>query len=253
MLVLLGVAGFVGGSLLLAERRWGVEKRSIVRRGFFADLVYGPVNVAMRLVVNGTVAVAVASWSRSWLPEGWGGALAGEALWLQALVLVVVLDFVFYLTHRLKHRWSWWWRLHETHHSSVDLDFLSSVRFHPLEKALDRCLFLVPITLIGPSPEAALVWSCIDTFFGLLVHANLPLRLGWLRYVFVGPEMHRWHHTRDARMQQRNFGNNFSVFDWLFGTAWTTRAEAKDFGIDEPDYPQENVWKQFLFAFRPLR
>ena len=38
-----------------------------------------------------------------------------------------------------------------------------------------------------------MIWSGVDVFFGILNHANVRIRLGPLIYVFVGPEMHRWH------------------------------------------------------------
>ena len=37
----------------------------------------------------------------------------------------MAIDFCFYWMHRAKHQWAWWWRLHETHHSSRDLDWFS--------------------------------------------------------------------------------------------------------------------------------
>ena len=42
------------------------------------------------------------------------------------LIVLLVLDFLFYLLHVAKHRWTWLWRLHETHHSSEQLDFLAA-------------------------------------------------------------------------------------------------------------------------------
>jgi sterol desaturase/sphingolipid hydroxylase (fatty acid hydroxylase superfamily) len=252
-LILLGLASVVGGVLFAAERVYGNPKRPVLRRGFFADLIYGPTHVAMRLIVNGSVAVALSEASAQLLPQGWAGLLRGQSVAVQSIVLLLTLDLIFYGTHRLKHRFDWWWRLHETHHSSVDLDFLSSVRFHPLEKALDRILYLVPLVVLGPSPEAAIIWACCDVFFGLVIHSNLPLRIGPLKYVFCSPEMHRWHHTPDARMQRVNLANNFALFDWIFGTAFVSSEEPTDFGIAEPDYPHENPLLQFSFAFRRRR
>ena len=119
---------------LAAERWWPIRRQPLIRRGFFADVVYVPIHYLMRVVINGTVAVALTETGVRILP-GWSlGVLRGQPVWLEALVLLVVLDFFFYVMHRLKHRWGWWWRLHETHHSSADLDWLSSARFHPLEK-----------------------------------------------------------------------------------------------------------------------
>ena len=249
---MLCVAALTCATLFAAERRFALERRPLLRRGLRADVCYAGIQVAIRFAINGTLAVSLTAWATAVLPEWASGVLRDQPLWIQAVILLVVLDGCFYAMHRLKHRWSWWWRLHETHHSSIDLDFLSAVRFHPIEKALDRILFLAPLAVLGPSAEATAIWACCDTFFGFLIHSNLPLRIGPLRFLFVSPEMHRWHHTRDTAAQQVNFANNFAVFDWLFGTAFSTPEEPTGFGIDEPDYPHESLLRQLAFAFRPF-
>lgn len=236
---------------VVAERLRPARTQALLRRGFLADVLYVPIHFFMRVIINGTVAVLLARWARETLPAGTTAVLADSPLWVQALVLLLVLDFFFYVIHRLKHHWSWWWRLHETHHSSMELDWLSTVRFHPLEKALDRVIYLLPLLVLGPSDEAVLVWAGVDVFSGMLIHSNLRIRLGPLIYFFNGPEMHQLHHSRDPRFQQHNFGNNFSLFDWLFGTARLESAVPASFGIDDPQYPEDNIWRQFWYAFRP--
>lgn len=235
-----------------AERLFPVRAQPLFRRGFFTDVVYVAIQYGLRVIINGTVAVALVEMGRRVLPPEAIGVLRGRPLWAQALVLLLVLDFFFYAMHRLKHRWGWWWRLHETHHSSIDLDWLSSARFHPLEKVLDRTIFLLPLTVLGASDEAVLIWAAVDAFFGMLIHSNVKWRIGPLIYVFVGPEMHRWHHAMDRDRRECNYGNNFSIFDWLFGTAYLTREEPARFGVDSPAYPEGNLVKQFFYAFRPV-
>lgn len=246
------IATSVAGFLFASERIWGVHKRPILRRGLFADALYAPVHVALRILFRSSIAVAFGQAGSYVLPREWTNVLAGRPLWVQAVALLLVLDLFFYVMHRLKHRWAWWWRLHETHHSSVDLDFFASVRFHPLEKILDRMIFLTPMMILGPSTEAILIWSSCDVFFGMFGHANLGWKLGPLKYLFVGPEMHRWHHVKDPAVRDCNFSNNFAIFDWIFGTAYVAAAEPSDFGVDDPDYPVENIARQFVYAFRPL-
>lgn len=237
---------------LVAERLWPARSQALLRRGFFTDVLYVPIHFLMRVIINGTVAVLLAGWARENLPAGTTAVLASSPLWVQVLVLLVVLDFFFYVMHRLKHQWTWWWRLHETHHSSQDLDWLSTVRFHPLEKVLDRVIYLLPLLLLGVSDDALLIWAGVDAFSGMLIHSNLDIRLGPLVYLVNSPEMHRWHHAREGAWQQVNFGNNFSIFDWMFGTAYLAPTTPDDYGVDDPAYPEGNLWRQFLYAFRPL-
>ena len=124
------------------------------------------------------------------------------------------------------------------------------MRFHPLEKLLDRLINLAPLLVLGPSDAALGIWSGVDGFFGILNHANTRLRLGPLIYVFVGPEMHMWHHARDPKRGQVNFGNNLSIFDWIFGTAYVVNEMPGEFGLADEDYPLNDIAGQFVHPFR---
>jgi sterol desaturase/sphingolipid hydroxylase (fatty acid hydroxylase superfamily) len=250
MLVIFASIGFF---FLLLERLFPVHKQPLFRRGFWLDMFYVPIHYFMRVFVNGTLAVGLSELSSRFFPDFRLHWLARQPVWLQAVLLLVVLDFVFYIMHRFKHHWTWWWRLHETHHSSTDLDWASSIRFHPLEKLLDRAIYLLPIIFLSVSQEAMFIWASVDVFFGMFGHSNLNCRIGPLIYVFVGPEMHRWHHVRDSRIRECNYGNNLSIFDWIFGTAYISKDQPSDFGVRDDHYPQQNMLKQFGYAFRPAR
>lgn len=247
---LLTIFAAIGLVFVVAERLDPAHPQLILRRGLFTDGIYCAVSIAIRIIVNGTLAIAVSRLGSEALPGHAIGLLRDHPVWAQSVAVIFVLDLVFYVIHRLKHRWRWWWRLHETHHSSRDLDWFSSVRFHPLEKLLDRTLYLVPLLFLGVSEQALLVLAALDALIASFSHSNLNWRIGPLIYVFVGPEMHRWHHSRDPRRQNCNFGNNLSIFDWAFGTAYISPENPAAFGVSDPNYPEGSFPKQFLYAFR---
>jgi sterol desaturase/sphingolipid hydroxylase (fatty acid hydroxylase superfamily) len=248
--VLILVFSIVAAVAFTLERISPAQPQPILRAGFLTDGFYVVLNVCLRFVFTGSVALAVENAGRQVLPSAAVAVLRDHPLWLQAVVVIVVIDFFFYWMHRLKHRWDWWWRLHETHHSSRNLDWFSSVRFHPLEKILDRTIYLAPLLFLGVSDEALLILAGLDAVVATLSHANVRFRIGPLIYVFVGPEMHRWHHARARAGQGCNFGNNLSIFDWLFGTAHLPSAAPTEFGVDDEAYPEGNILRQFLYAFR---
>lgn len=251
---LLAIFVILAGTFFVAERLWPRRLQPVLRRGIVSDVLYIPLQYVLRVAVSFTAAALLTEAGRRFFPGG-VGVVAGQPVWLQAAAVVVTLDFFFYVMHVLKHRWAWWWRLHETHHSSEELDFLASARFHPLEKLVDRLIFLFPLTILGAGETALLIWSAMDAFFGMLNHSNVRWRLGKpLIYVFVGPEMHLWHHALDAERRDCNFGNNLSIFDWLFGTAYVPAEAPAAFGVDGArDYPHDNILRQFLYAFRGSR
>ena len=249
-MTMLLIFAIVAAFAFSAERIAPARHQAIFRRGFITDGMYVVVNIILRILFTNTLAVVLTDVGRQVLPGQAIGVLADQPVWLQAVSIIVVLDFFFYWMHRLKHRWPWWWRLHETHHSSQDLDWFSSVRFHPVEKILDRLIYLLPLLFLGVSEDALLILATVDALVASFSHANVSLRIGPLIYVFVGPEMHRWHHSTDADKQDCNFGNNLSIFDWLFGTADVPDEAPTAFGLEDEAYPEGNFLKQFRYAFR---
>jgi sterol desaturase/sphingolipid hydroxylase (fatty acid hydroxylase superfamily) len=250
--MMLALFAAYGVLFFVVERLFPLREQPIFRRGWVTDLLYVPVHYLMRVGINGALAVLAARMVRDLIPGFQGGVLAGQSVWVQGALLIVIVDLIFYVMHRLKHRVGWLWRLHETHHSSPQLDWLASVRFNPLEKILDRVVYLVPIVWLGVLDGALLMLGAVDVFFGMFIHSNVRWRLGPLVYVFATPEMHHWHHARDPARRECNYGNNFSVFDWLFGTARTAADMPREYGVDDPDYPVEGIVSQFLYTFRPV-
>jgi sterol desaturase/sphingolipid hydroxylase (fatty acid hydroxylase superfamily) len=253
LLDMIGVFAATAVVFFIAERLEPARHQPIFRRGFLTDGVYCVTSVGIRILVNGTLAIAISDAGARLAPGYAVGVLRDEPLWVQAVAILFALDVVFYVMHRLKHNWGWLWRLHETHHSSEDLDWFSSVRFHPLEKLLDRTIYLFPLLFLGVSDAALLILAAVDAAIASFSHSNLNWRIGPLIYVFVGPEMHRWHHAKDPRFQNCNFGNNLSIFDWMFGTAYIGGENPTEFGLRDQGYPEGNFFKQFLYAFRPAR
>ena len=52
---------------------------------------------------------------------------------VEFFLAVVFLDFAIYLQHVVVHKVPLFWRFHVVHHSDIDLDVSSGLRFHPVE------------------------------------------------------------------------------------------------------------------------
>jgi hypothetical protein len=126
------------------------------RRGFWTDLVYWAFTPLVTRVVTGAgVAIAVfplayaiyGALDRDLIMRGFG-PLSRLPLWLQGLAILVLGDFIGYWMHRWFHG-ARLWRFHAVHHSSVDLDWLSAVRLHPVNDVVMRVAGVLPILLLG--------------------------------------------------------------------------------------------------------
>ena len=140
---------------------------------------------------------------------------------LEAVLAVVVLDFVIYLQHVMLHAIPALWRLHMTHHSDMDFDFTTGVRFHPLEIALSMGIKVAAVALIGAPVLAVVLFEILLNATSLFNHGNVKLWAWldrWLRLFVVTPEMHRVHHSIVPRETNSNFGFNLPWWDRLLGT-----------------------------------
>ena len=164
------------------------------------------------------------------------GPLSTLPLWLQGVLYLVVADFALYWSHRMFHRGAFW-KYHAVHHASEDVEWVSAARFHPVNLTLGTAGVDVLLLLAGFSPDIFLVLGPFQTITSGLVHANLDWTFGPLRYVFVSPVFHRWHH--DVTVTDKNFASTFSLWDYMFGTAHMPAGERpQTYGIDDKAMPK---------------
>jgi ornithine lipid hydroxylase len=167
-------------------------------------------------------------------PHGW-------PIWLQAIVMVLVVDLMRYWLHRAAHQNEVLWRLHAVHHSVEQLYWLNTARFHPIEKALQMMLDSVPFLLMAVDPRVLSLYYLAYSSNGFFQHCNVDLRYGALNYVVGSAQTHRWHHSREPREANANYGNTVIVWDLVFGTWFLPPdREVGALGLREP-YPRTFV------------
>ncbi len=218
------------------ELIWPLHTRPRWRRDAPTDVVHFMVN---GLLKNVTIAVALAvvgTRARDLVPHSFIHAVAGQALWLQGVEALVISELIGYWAHRLSHTWSWWWKLHKVHHSVGDLDWLAAARVHPLDQALQRWSFVIPLYIGGFASSTLGIALAVFTLQGFFVHANVRWRFGSLRYLVVTPEFHHWHHSRDPRARNTNYAGKFPVLDRVFGSYYMPEGGEwpTDYGVTEP-------------------
>jgi sterol desaturase/sphingolipid hydroxylase (fatty acid hydroxylase superfamily) len=170
-------------------------------------------------IVLPTAAVGTALFAET---QRWGLFHVLEApTWLAVLASVVLLDLAIYLQHVLFHAVPGLWRLHRMHHSDLEFDVTTGVRFHPIEILLSMAIKLGVIAAVGTPAVAVLIFEVLLNASSMFNHGNvlLPQRVDRvLRWVVVTPEMHRVHHSVMADETNSNFGFNLPWWDRLFGT-----------------------------------
>ena len=162
------------------------------------------------------------------------GPLSRQPLWLQAIEIYVLVDFIGYWTHRLFHTGKGW-PFHAVHHSSEDLDWLGALRVHPVNDLVNKLAQASPLLLLGFNPAVTLSTAPFFTLYAIFLHANVNWDFGPLRSVIATPVFHRWHHSREREAWDKNFAGLLPLWDILFGTYYMPRGRwPENFGINEP-------------------
>jgi len=247
----------VGCWALERLRPWRREQK-VLRKGIGQDLFF--------LVFNGhyfgILAAAVIAWFAGVLhvdPQGklQFSGLVGNWPWVvQFAVCLVTLDFVEWCVHVLLHRVRWLWRFHKLHHSIEELDWIGNFRFHFGEIVVYRTLTFLPLMLLGPRDTVLLATGVFTMTISNLNHANVKISWGPLRYVLNSPAMHVWHHdlVKHGRYGQ-NYAIVFSLWDWLFGTAYwpDDREQPERLGFKHMKQYPRGIVGRLLDPFVPKR
>ncbi|MDX1593540.1 MAG: sterol desaturase family protein [Gammaproteobacteria bacterium] len=169
------------------------------------------------LIPTAAVGIALLGEARGW------GLLNNLDLpyWLAFVIALLVLDLAIYLQHVLFHAVPALWRLHRVHHTDMDFDLTTALRFHPVEILLSMVIKMAVVAALGAPALAVMLFEVILNGMAMFNHGNVYLPWTWdrrLRRVVVTPDMHRVHHSVHWRETNSNFGFNLSLWDRLFGT-----------------------------------
>jgi sterol desaturase/sphingolipid hydroxylase (fatty acid hydroxylase superfamily) len=177
------------------------------------------------------------------------GPLAVLPFWVQFFFYLFVSDFLLYWVHRVFHG-ATMWKYHKIHHEPEEVDWISAVRFHPVNLFFGTVMVDVVLLLAGIAPAVLSILAPFNVLMSAFVHANLNWTLGPFRYVLASPVFHRWHHTALDKGGGTNFAGTFPILDVMFGTFYMPKNELPGaYGIGEPDFPQGFI-AQLWYPFR---
>jgi sterol desaturase/sphingolipid hydroxylase (fatty acid hydroxylase superfamily) len=177
------------------------------------------------------------------------GPVVKQPRWLVVAQMFLLGDVLGYWLHRCFHG-RYLWPFHAVHHSSTQLDWLSSVRTHPVNDIISKLVLAVSLACLGFPLKALAGYVPFLTFYAILLHANVSWSFGPLRYVIASPLFHRWHHTTEEQGLNRNFAPLFPFIDVVFGTFhMPQRQRPIYFGTIGTHVPQSFLG-QLLFPLR---
>ncbi|MBN1378057.1 MAG: sterol desaturase family protein [Gammaproteobacteria bacterium] len=140
--------------------------------------------------------------------------------WLSIVITLVFLDLVIYFQHVIFHKVPLLWRLHRVHHTDLDFDITTGLRFHPLEMILSMLVKFLAILLLGAPSIAVVIFEIVLNSAAIFNHGNIYIPKAidrMLRLLLVTPDMHRIHHSCRQPETDSNYGFSISLWDRLFG------------------------------------
>ncbi len=191
-----------------------------------------------------------------WTGEPQGLLFAGMPFVVQVLVVTLLAELGKYWAHRWHHTLPALWWLHALHHGSERLYSINNFRVHPLEYMVKHALSLLPLMLLGAPVDALLGYVALTQPVQMLQHVNLPLRHGWLNYIFSTNTLHRWHHSSTRGEGDTNFGSALVIWDQVFGTFYYPGPDAEPVrvGLYAPgSYPANQSFVNQVLSMLRLR
>lgn len=214
----------------------------------------------LRFMLIGGATLALANYLAGILILHWGvsrGVSQANLPLLPAVLLALIIpDFIWYWVHRYSHEsksrlGNWFWRMHLAHHLPQQVYLLMHAVAHPVNLLIVRLILSLPLFALGFSTEALFIANLIVGLQGFVSHYNVDIRAGWLNYVLIGTELHRFHHSADTH-QAKNYGAVVSLWDLLFGTFYYRPGQHPDvLGIAEASsYPTDRqLWRVLKIPF----
>jgi sterol desaturase/sphingolipid hydroxylase (fatty acid hydroxylase superfamily) len=224
------------------ERIFGKRSQRVFRKFFGADIFYYFLNGLVPKLLLTLALTAVTAAVHRTVPSTFYASVGAMPVWLRLAAALVLNEIGGYWGHRWSHEVPFLWRFHVIHHSAEEIDWLVTVKAHPVDMFFTRLCAMVPLYVVGLAQPLGnrvdmvpVVVTFVSTFWAYFIHANIHWRFGWLEWVISTPMFHHWHHTNDGpAVINKNYAATFPWVDKCFGTLHLPGEWPAKYGSDTP-------------------
>lgn len=184
-------------------------------RDSFRDAV--KVNNKSAMVTNIVFLLAILPFCVSFVSQPW---------WLypvQVVAILLIFDFMYYLTHRFLFHGDLLRKVHALHHQARKPTYIDALYVHPLETFIGLSLFLISIPIM-----ALILGGPVNTFVAAIA-TLLFTQLNTINHVYTRLDEDRWlfrtvdyitgvHQAHHVDMSHGNYATLTMFYDKLFGT-----------------------------------
>jgi len=207
-------------TLVFVQWRWPLRRQHFASaRRFLRNACFSAPSLALTRVSLIPIPLFAALWARDhsfgilhWLPlPPWCAIAAG----------VFIMDYAYWWWHVGLHLVPLLWRFHNVHHTDLDMDVSTALRFHMGEIVFSLPFRVGVVLLIGIDFRSLLIFEALFEAANLFEHSNWRLPIGLeriLNLLIVTPRMHGVHHSIVQRETNSNWGTVFCWWDKLHRT-----------------------------------
>ena len=219
-------------TLLEALRPLRRQPAAFRRAGAATDAVSFVLNEVLAGLGLAAVLVVAVPVLRAVVPPAIPSLVAAQPAWARWLEAFVLSELGGYWGHRASHEVPLLWRFHRVHHSAPELDWLAPNRRHPIDSIVALLSTSLPVLALGFGVPTVAAHFALKRLQGLVVHANVDIRLGPLDRLVVTPMYHHWHHSAEPGTWNKNYAGSVPAVDWLFGTMYLPGRWPESYGCD---------------------
>ncbi len=134
---------------------------------------------------------------------------------LNCILLFIIIDFFYYLTHFMSHRIKFFWRFHYSHHLNENFNTLTTFRFSYFE----FINFIFTFCMLSLFFKPSLIFAINILFQSYMFYLHSSIRSPkYMHYLFITPKEHFIHHQILTTGVGHNFGGCLSIWDRIFDT-----------------------------------
>jgi len=247
VLLFFGLLEIAGGLLAKTKRSKGDFIQEFLSFGILS------------LLTKPAIVILVAYLGQFFFPS-WSSLLSTQNIFLVLIGYLLIDDFLQYWYHRFAHENEFLWKLHRPHHAATEMGLLVSYRNAALYYLLmPNIWWIALLTFIGGGIPVAIglilkqlviIGSHSTTKWDRILYkypALSPLTYV-VEHILVTPAFHYAHHgvslADEVSDPNGNFGNMFTFWDQLFGSALFTRKYPTDFGLQQE---VDDQWYEHVF------
>ncbi len=216
---------------------------------FALALIIKPLIVLVTLAIGSVILPSFASSLASW------------PFFIALLFYLLIDDVLQYWYHRSAHEYPFLWKLHRSHHQAEEMGFFVSYRNAALYYILMPNIWWLAVCTFSGIGTAVALGIVLKQLIIISSHSAVaydkwfyktkwaqPFIRVWER-IFITPAFHHAHHGKSKidgiSDPNSNFGNMFSIWDQLFGTASFTTEFPLEYGLEND--PKENWSVNYLY------